>query len=60
MFISENMIFSRFNWLSFEAMSCSRLEIFVNSKFVRVTFLQEVKENIGIDENIALHLFPRD
>ena len=58
--IRENTTFSRFNWVSCEALICSILDMLSKCKFLSMVSLQELKENNGTAENVSLHLLPSD
>ena len=58
--IFENTMFSRFNWVSCEAIICSIFDMLSKCKFLSMASLQELKENNGIAENVSLHLLPSD
>jgi len=58
--IWENTMFSRFNWVSCEAIICSILDMLSKCKLLSMASLQEIKENNGIAENLSLDLLPSD
>jgi hypothetical protein len=58
--IFENTTFSRFNWVSCEAIICSILDILSKCKFLSMASLQELNESNGTAENVSLHLLPSD
>jgi len=53
-------MFSRFNWVSCEAIICSILDMLSKCKLLSMASLQEIKENNGIAENLSLDLLPSD